>query len=117
MKQEVKKSEKQKAREEMTAKEYALKEANELVDVIIGRAKESIAVQLEWNEHELREEKALRKIAETRIETFLCMCRSAMEEGKLDREVYQCMSLVRTNGASEDYIPVGYVSVKDINLD
>jgi hypothetical protein len=40
-----------------------------------------------------------------------------MEEGKLDREVYQCMSLVRTNGASEDYIPVGYVSVKDINLD
>ena len=100
-----------KKREEMTPKEYAKALANELYDKNADGKKSTIEKEIAKMECEIRTEKALRLAAESKIRSMFHICRRALEAGKFDKNAYEIMSVLQTEGETTNYIPDGYVSI------
>ena len=83
-------------------------EADQLFGSIIDGAKASLFAYIHHKECELRQERDFKEIAENKLESVIALCRRARSEGKLDDETYKSISIIRTNGNSEDYKPEGY---------
>lgn len=97
-----------KKREEKTPKEFAEDLTEAVLESAIGAGKNVISKRFEMLESELRLEKASLHIVKTNMECILILCRRAMEAGKLDKEVYKEISLIKTDGQNDNYIPENY---------
>jgi len=97
-----------KKREEKTPKEFAEDLTDAVLATAIGAGKNVIRERFEILESELRLEKASKHIVKTTMESILILCRRAMEAGKLDKEVYKEISLIKTEGHTDNYIPENY---------
>ena len=83
-------------------------EANVLFGLIVNGAKSALWAYVHNKECELAQEKAFKETAESKLESVMSLCRRAHDEGKLDDETFKMLSLIRSNGSSEDYKPQNY---------
>jgi len=68
-------------------------------------------------ENQVKTEKALRETAENKLEATVAQCLRSIEAGNMTKEDYAVISLIRTNGAREDYVPAGFVPKGQIVAD
>ena len=80
-------------------------EAQVLLNSMIAAGKKVLTDRLQVLYSNLNIEKANVHIIETRLESVLILCKRAIEEGKLDKDVYKQISLVVSEGQTDNYIP------------
>lgn len=80
-------------------------EAQVLLNSMIAAGKKVLAERLQILHSDLNIEKANVHIVETHLESVLILCKRAVEEGKLDKDVYKQISLVVSEGQTNNYIP------------
>lgn len=96
---------KPKTREEMTTAEYAHAVAIGLHNSEIEAKRSIIEKEIRRMESEIRLEKANNAALNSMINSIFCICRRALEDGKFDKNAYEIMSILYTEGATNDYIP------------
>lgn len=80
-------------------------EAQALLNSMIAAGKKVLTDRLQVLHSDINIEKANVHIVETHLESVLILCKRAVEEGKLDKDVYKQISLVVSEGQTNNYIP------------